>query len=203
MRYNYNFNAFNGGLKTGMITRKNPTANLEYNPAGRNKRTVWTIPTYSFPGAHYATFPPKLITPMILAGCPPKVCAVCGAPWERVVDRKKNYHAIRTDTGKPRNKAIVNMGGKSGSQDSDGYYLSDYYHTEVLHIGWQPTCGHNAETLPGIVLDMFAGSGTVGLVAIQHGRRYILNDLSAEYVEMAKRRLSKPIQVDMFTSHGL
>ena len=35
-----------------------------------NKRSVWTVSTYSFRGAHFATFPPKLIEPMILAGCP-------------------------------------------------------------------------------------------------------------------------------------
>ena len=37
---------------------------------GRNKRTVWTVPTAPFPGAHFATFPPNLIEPSILAGCP-------------------------------------------------------------------------------------------------------------------------------------
>ncbi|MBU7006340.1 DNA-methyltransferase [Phosphitispora fastidiosa] len=36
----------------------------------RNKRTVWTVPTKPFSGAHFATFPPKLIEPCILAGCP-------------------------------------------------------------------------------------------------------------------------------------
>lgn len=38
------------------------------NPAGRNKRSVWTVATQPFPGAHFATFPPKLIEPCILAG---------------------------------------------------------------------------------------------------------------------------------------
>lgn len=38
--------------------------------SGRNKRTVWTVATQPFPGAHFATFPPKLIEPCILAGCP-------------------------------------------------------------------------------------------------------------------------------------
>jgi DNA modification methylase len=37
---------------------------------GRNKRTVWQIPTAPFPEAHFATFPPALIEPCILAGCP-------------------------------------------------------------------------------------------------------------------------------------
>ena len=40
------------------------------NPKGRNRRSVWTITTSPYKGAHYATFPPKLIEPMILAGCP-------------------------------------------------------------------------------------------------------------------------------------
>jgi DNA modification methylase len=34
----------------------------------RNKRSVWTIPTAPFPEAHFATFPPALVTPCILAG---------------------------------------------------------------------------------------------------------------------------------------
>lgn len=36
----------------------------------RNKRSVWTIATTPYKGAHFATFPPKLIEPCILAGCP-------------------------------------------------------------------------------------------------------------------------------------
>ena len=35
----------------------------------RNKRSVWTISTKPYSGAHFATFPPKLIEPCILAGC--------------------------------------------------------------------------------------------------------------------------------------
>ena len=40
-------------------------------PGGRNRRTVWSIPTEPFTGAHFATFPPKLIEPCILAGSAP------------------------------------------------------------------------------------------------------------------------------------
>ena len=36
----------------------------------RNKRDVWTVPVKPFRGAHFATFPPELIKPCILAGCP-------------------------------------------------------------------------------------------------------------------------------------
>ena len=44
----------------------------EYIPKDfmRNKRDVWTLPTNSFVGAHFATYPIKLIEPCIVAGCP-------------------------------------------------------------------------------------------------------------------------------------
>lgn len=38
--------------------------------ATRNKRTVWTVASSPYPDAHFATFPPALIEPCILAGCP-------------------------------------------------------------------------------------------------------------------------------------
>lgn len=46
------------------------TLSETYNPSGRNKRSVWTIPTKPFKEAHFATFPEDLVSPMIKAGCP-------------------------------------------------------------------------------------------------------------------------------------
>ncbi len=43
---------------------------MNYPLFTRNRRSVWTIPTEPFPGAHYATFPTELVRPCILAGCP-------------------------------------------------------------------------------------------------------------------------------------
>lgn len=43
------------------------TARMEL---GRNKRSVWKIPTKPFSEAHFATFPEALVEPMIQAGCP-------------------------------------------------------------------------------------------------------------------------------------
>lgn len=42
----------------------------EYALDVRNKRSVWSVPTIGFKGAHFATFPPDLIRPCIQAGCP-------------------------------------------------------------------------------------------------------------------------------------
>ncbi|MHA1331548.1 MAG: DNA methyltransferase [Candidatus Hodarchaeales archaeon] len=41
-----------------------------FTSSGRNKRTVWAISTKPFRGSHFAVFPPNLILPCILAGCP-------------------------------------------------------------------------------------------------------------------------------------
>jgi len=38
------------------------------NGSHRNRRTVWEVNTEAFPEAHFATFPPKLIEPCIMAG---------------------------------------------------------------------------------------------------------------------------------------
>jgi len=59
--------------KTGQKTI--PTKLISGNRPGsatyptRNKRTVWTIATKPFKGAHFATFPPDLVEPCIKAGC--------------------------------------------------------------------------------------------------------------------------------------
>jgi DNA modification methylase len=80
----------------------------------RNKRSVWTIATQPFKEAHFATFPPSLIEPCILAGCPQG----------------------------------------------------------------------------GTVLDPFGGAGTTGLVADRLQRNAMLIELNAEYIEIARRRIS-------------
>ncbi len=80
----------------------------------RNRRTVWSVPTEPFPEAHFATFPPALVEPCLLAG----------------------------------------------SEPGD------------------------------LVLDPFFGSGTVGVVCVRTGRRYVGIELNAEYAELAERRIA-------------
>lgn len=53
----------------GIDTRTRPVGMREFN-GKRNRRSVWTVTTKPFKGAHFATFPPDLIEPCILAGCP-------------------------------------------------------------------------------------------------------------------------------------
>jgi DNA modification methylase len=59
---------FGAAEQTG-TGRQDVGRTFEY-PETRNKRSVWEVATQPFPGTHFATFPPELIEPCILAGCP-------------------------------------------------------------------------------------------------------------------------------------
>lgn len=56
------------------------------HPNGKNPGDVWRFSTCNFPEAHFAVFPRDLPEQPIKASCPPKVCAACGAPYEREVE---------------------------------------------------------------------------------------------------------------------
>ncbi len=94
---------------------RKPKLGKNGKPAGANLRSVWSVATTPYKEAHFATFPPKLIEPCILAG------------------------------------------SKTGD----------------------------------LVLDPFFGSGTTGMVAEKHGRRWIGIDISATYCGLAKQRTSQ------------
>jgi len=165
----------------------------EYVSPVRNRRSVWTIPTSPYKGAHYATFPPKLIEPMILAGCPQVVCAKCGAPYVKVVT-KSDWK--RHQSQKAKDQDIVGNPMYRGGHHNDG--LPSYKGTNKDY-DLQPTCDCNAGTTSGIVLDPFVGSGTTVMVANQLGRRGVGLDLSFKYLqENAKERLAT-VQPVMFT----
>ena len=57
-------------FQSAMRTMSDKEEMKKYSTQGRNKRTVWNVPTKPFKDAHFATFPPDLIEPCILAGCP-------------------------------------------------------------------------------------------------------------------------------------
>lgn len=158
----------------------------EPNPAGRNKRTVWAVATQPTSFAHFATFPPKLIEPMIKAGTSEKgCCSECGAQWERVVERTSN--AVNLDEG--CRQQIRSNGAQTGGTQKVTLGVTDEVHRQTL--GWQPTCacGHE-DTVPALVFDPFLGSGTTAIVARNLGRRGYGIDLSFDYCQMATARMS-------------
>ena len=63
----------------------------------RNKRSVWTVTTKPFKGAHFATFPPDLIEPCVLAGCPEGGVVLDpfgGSATTGIVANKHNRNAV-------------------------------------------------------------------------------------------------------------
>ena len=150
---------------------------------GRNRRTVWTVATAPFKDAHFATFPPKLIEPCILAGCPAKSCPVCGAPWERVVEPSPEYKERLEETGESWYQRRDNPHGEKKSGKHDAGICAQY-----VTLGFRPTCDHDAEPVPGTVLDPFMGAGTTAVVAKSLGRNSIGCELNPKYVAMAERR---------------
>jgi len=59
------------GKNSGNSNLHNGRWDQAFNPKGRNKRTVWSIPLSKFRGAHFAVFPEKLVEPPILASTKP------------------------------------------------------------------------------------------------------------------------------------
>ncbi len=148
----------------GLISSEDGPLALDVNLAG-------------FAEAHFATFPPKLIEPLIKAATSEKGCCPgCGAPWVReverttmVIDRSERTH-------------------ERGRTRSSGTMLEP---PTAKTLGWSPSCACDGEPVPCTVLDPFGGAGTTGLVADRLGRDCILIELSPEYADMALRRLEK------------
>ncbi len=152
------------------------------NGSGRNKRNVWEIATQPYPDAHFATFPPKLVEPCILAGSSPRACGECGAPWERVVEREFEPQAdVANSPALIRNPKALDP--------SSGWGDSPRGITRTSTTGWAPSCSHHDDTGSSVVLDPFAGSGTTGMVALRHNRSFIGIELSPTYAEMARNRI--------------
>jgi len=169
------------GLRNGLRPGK-----YTYDMTMRNKRDVWTVTTKPYKGAHYATYPPDLITPCILAGAPETCCAKCGAPYERVVERdRKARNELPKDD--PRYRPNTYHGSY---ENINGKGDAGYTFTQTL--GFQPTCTCNAGTSSGIVFDPFVGSGTTVATAIKLGRKGIGIDLNIKYLtENARQRIAE------------
>lgn len=139
----------------------------------RNKRSVWQVNTKPYKGAHFATFPSKLIEPCILAGTSEKgVCSECGSPYRRVVEK----------TGEFQRRLSTN------NADGSPYNKQDSFQNVYSTVDWKPSCSCNAPSTPATVLDPFAGSGTVGEVCHNLGRNAILIELNPAYVPLIEER---------------
>ena len=151
------------------------------HPAGKNPGDVFEVTTKPYPDAHFAVYPPELCEKPIKATCPPKVCAECGAPYEREVER--DFQGDNRD--RRDDHAALEV-----SEDNLARAPGDWEPTECEFKGWTQTCDcDTTETRAGIALDPFAGAGTTLMVAKRLGRRFAGIDLNPEYVAMAQKRV--------------
>lgn len=183
----------------------------------RNKRSVWTIATRPYAGAHFATMPEALIEPCLLAGSSAQACETCGAAWGRVVEREKTDEQAQTRAKHLQSKKST----LSHSLTGHGGWAE--HGSKVYDLGFAPRCACRVpcsclcDGLPFLdcpichgsgerlntgaacstVLDCFAGTGTVLRVAERYGRNAIGIELNPDYGELSDAR-TNGVQKELF-----
>jgi len=147
-------------------------------PTTRARRSVWTMATESYTGAHCAVWPSELVRLMVRAGTSEKgCCATCGTPLRRVTEviGKAEYQWADRTT-KPWHK--------------DGREIPQKNITQQLHqtVGWEPACQCGAGIARSTILHPFSGPATTGDVTLAEGRDYIGLDLDPD-LSLARARL--------------
>ena len=152
------------------------------------------VSSQPYKSAHFAVMPEKLVAPLIRTGSSERgVCPACGAPRVRVIEKDRRPTRPGEDTkvfggvnGRMRvsrdpNHAVV------GNRDPERHV------TSTRTVGWEPGCDCGKDPIPALVIDPFAGAGTVPAVAFTLGRRAAGCDLNPEYVEMSRKRVGNRI----------
>lgn len=155
-----------------------PHGGLEKSYEMANKRSVWSVNTKPYHGAHFAVFPEELIEPCILAGTSQRGhCPKCKVRWERQVQHTKMV-CNKTD----RNTERGTRTGISGTMVSPA---------STFTIGWKANCECGVDPVADIVLDPFMGSGTTAQVAQQLGRKYLGCELNQDYKTLQDQRVAQ------------
>ena len=147
------------------------------HPLGKNPGDCWTIPTKGFKGAHFATFPEKLIERPILT-TPEAICKNCGQPKTRITKRIQSPGTRNISSERAEQKIAQHLAQPKSR-----------YPVRHIALGWK-SCTCNAGFRPALVLDPFMGAGTTAVVAKKLGRNFIGFELNPSYVKMAQERLA-------------
>ena len=164
-----------------MTTEYKKSSEKTSHPNGRNKRTVWSINTASFKGAHFAVYPPELIESPIDAGCPEWVDKKTGKPRERNIEKQSlERHELPKDNPNYRPERYdgkYEQGQRFAIYDDKGY-----------------TDGRDDdEFTPGVVLDPFFGSGTTAEVAMKQDKDWVGIELNEDFEKISQKRLKPTI----------
>jgi len=157
---------------------------------GRNLRSVWEFPTKPYSGAHFATYPPRLVELCVKSSTSEKgCCPECGASWARVIEKPEVPHDGETDCknldpqGSTRRLALMRQAARERGEE---------YSSKSNTVSWKPTCScPPALSEPCRVLDPFSGAGTTALVCERLGLDSFSIDTSTEYIQLAQTRLQE------------
>ena len=164
------------------------------NPMGKLPGSVWSIPSEPLQVPddlgvdHFAAFPQEWPRRLILGWCPAEVCTACGEGRAPVVE--KELHQTQVENGRPKTATLAVP--EHGVNREGGWDRAGYPHctTTAMITGYACACPDTtAPSTPGVVLDPFAGTGTVPMVARALGRTGIGVDLSADYLRLAAWRV--------------
>ena len=183
------------------------------SPSGRNLRSVWTINPKPFPGAHFATFPPRLIEPAIRAGTSEYgCCSECGEQYARVIEKGNPDEKHKKLCGADSTGKYNGESEKWRKQDALGKNTYTGFNArwkakqqnasdvkrrilegmvEKKTVSWTKSCTCSSTQLSRpLVLDPFMGSGTTALVSLMNGRDFVGIELNPEYIKMAEKRVA-------------
>jgi len=139
-----------------------------------------------FKEAHFATFPERLVLPLVKMGTSEKgCCRKCGKVWVRVIAERTMPRVDPSDIDRFGN-------GEAGVHRKIGSKYQGWLDKNPPRtVGWRPACECDAgDPVPCRVLDPFCGSGTTGVVAGQLGRDFTGIELNPDYAIMAEKRIA-------------
>jgi DNA modification methylase len=174
---------------------------------GRNKWSVWTMPTANYAGSHTAVFPEALVRTCILAGTSAAgCCPACGAPYRRITEVGEPDLAWQQACGGGKDGGYRGKGKKdyAAAKAEDASAIKARILKSLCRkttVRWEPTCTCNSgeAPVPATVLDPFHGSGTTTLVARELGRNSIGIELNPASIQEARERLGIAAQAVLDT----